>query len=132
MAGTLSVTKRFTFEAAHKLEGYHGPCQFMHGHSYKLEVTVAHKDEITDIAQLGDQGMVMDFKQLGDQVKLYVRRMDHSNLNESVPIARTTAEGIIYWLAERLRRDIEQQLSPIKLTRIRLWETEDNYVEWQL
>jgi len=133
MAGRLSITKRFTFEAAHTLKGYPGNCGRLHGHSYKLEVTVEHLGEVTDVSDaLTRHGMLVDFAHLKGVVEQEViNKLDHSNLNESAPIQWVTAEGLIYWIAEHLRRVVERRWPLLRLSRLRLWETEDSYAEWR-
>ena len=130
MAGTLSVTKRFQFEAAHQLPKYNGPCAKLHGHSYILEVTVGLNAPVDAIGEaLDSQGMVMDFAELKSIVqRIIINRVDHTFLNESLPIADTTAEAMLYYFAERLRRNIDN--TAIHLERLRLYETEDNFAEW--
>ena len=56
---TIRLTKEFSFEAAHALEGYDGACREIHGHSYRLFVTV--KGEPSTDEYDPKQGMVMDF-----------------------------------------------------------------------
>ena len=130
MAGVLSVTKKFRFEAAHQLPKYKGVCSELHGHSYVLEVTVGLNGEVDAIGEaLDEQGMIMDFAVLKSIVqKVIVNRVDHTFLNESLPIADTTAEAMLYYFAERLRRIIDS--ATVYLKRLKLYETEDNYAEW--
>lgn len=61
---SLEITKRFTFEAAHYLEGYDGLCGHVHGHSYKVEITVASKPGGGLIDNGPERGMVMDLTRL--------------------------------------------------------------------
>jgi len=130
MAGVLSVTKRFRFEAAHQLPKYKGACSRLHGHSYVLEVTVGLRSKVDAIGEaLDTQGMVMDFADLKSVVnRAIINRIDHTFLNESLPIADTTAEAMLYYFAERLRRNIDNVV--VYLKRLKLYETEDNYAEW--
>ena len=52
-AKSIRITKIFTFDSAHQLEDYEGKCRQLHGHTYKLEVTVK--------GEMGENGMVFDF-----------------------------------------------------------------------
>ena len=63
----IRITKYFTFEMAHVLKGYDGPCKHIHGHSYGLYVTLKG-EPITD-TNSPKKGMVMDFKDLKAIVK---------------------------------------------------------------
>ncbi len=103
----LSVTKVFTFDAAHQLPNHPGKCRRLHGHTYRLEVTVA--------AELDAKtGMVLDFYDLSSVVKEKVlSRLDHRYLNDFVE--NSTAENLCLWIA--------RELTELPLQQIRLWET---------
>ena len=74
---TIRLTKEFTFEAAHSLEGYDGACREIHGHSYRLFVTI--KGEPSCDAYDPKQGMVMDFGLLKRIVnEQIISRLDHA------------------------------------------------------
>ena len=116
----LTVTKIFEFEAAHRLPNYEGDCHNMHGHTYKLEVTV---NGMVD----QKQGMIIDFKKLKKIVQIRVLSyMDHQVLNDHVE--NPTAENLIAFI-------VSQLLVPFKsegcaLAKVRLWETSNSYCEW--
>ena len=81
---TIRITKEFTFEMAHALFGYDGPCKNVHGHSYKLAVTVKG-NPISDARNV-KHGMIMDFTDLKTIVKPIVAKLDHSTiLNANSP-----------------------------------------------
>lgn len=93
---TVSITKAFTFEAAHVLPRHPGKCSRMHGHSYLLEVTVTGPVQEHD-------GMVIDFDALATQVKeLVIARVDHRLLNELVenPTAENLALQFWSWMSD--------------------------------
>ena len=74
---TIRLTREFTFEMAHALAGYDGPCSQIHGHSYRLFVTVRGVPS-TDPAD-PKLGMVMDFGVLKEVVnRLVISRYDHA------------------------------------------------------
>ncbi len=112
----MAITKVFTFDSAHSLPNYPGHCRNIHGHTYRLEVTV--KGEINP-----ETGMVMDFYDLKRIVKENaVSRLDHCYLNDVLPCI-PTAENIAVWIC----RSLQSQL-PI-LHKIKLWETPTSAVE---
>lgn len=117
-----SITKKFEFEAAHRLPDHLGKCKNFHGHSYKLEVTVSSN-------KLNSQGMVMDFGDLKSIVKKHVLdRLDHSNLNDFFEVP--TAENMIKWI--HLKLDVfitEETKGKIILEKVRLYETSNSYAE---
>ncbi|GAB4246384.1 MAG: 6-carboxytetrahydropterin synthase QueD [Thermoleophilia bacterium] len=114
-----SVTKILSFDAAHSLPDHEGKCRNLHGHSYRVEVTVAG-----EIRRQGPaRGMVMDFSELEERAeRLIVEPLDHRFLNEVVDFP-PTAERLALWMMERLRAD------GLPVVRIRLWETPTSYAE---
>ncbi|MCX5713532.1 MAG: 6-carboxytetrahydropterin synthase QueD [Candidatus Omnitrophica bacterium] len=69
-----SVRIKAFFSAAHKLRGYKGKCEELHGHNWKVEVSVAR--QIPDKA-----GMVMDFTDLKKELNIILEKLDHKYLN---------------------------------------------------
>ena len=114
----ITVTKIFTFDAAHKIPKHLGKCRFLHGHTYKLEVTVMRSAGDID----PNTGMVIDFGDLKEAVNPIVEMFDHSYINDILPVP--TAENMLNWMAERLT------LSLPGLCNMKLWETPTSYAEW--
>ena len=83
--GNIRITKQFSFETGHALYGYDGKCKNVHGHSYKLSVTVIGKP-ITDNKNV-KYGMVIDFGDLKKIVKEeIVNVFDHATVfNQNTP-----------------------------------------------
>src|SRR5205809_215844 len=97
---TALLTKIFRFDAAHSLPGHQGKCARLHGHSYRLEVTI--RGPLREVPGRSDDGMVMDFEDLSRIVRTSViERLDHFNLNEVTGI-RTTAENLTHWIWDAL------------------------------
>lgn len=122
----IKTTKSFTFDAAHFLPNHKGKCANMHGHTYRLDVTV-----VRDNGKLSnggsDEGMVIDFADLKAIVKAEViDKMDHKFLNEVLPF-RTTVENIVAHIFGILTDKL--QSSGVNVDRIKLWETSDSYAE---
>lgn len=143
------VTKIFTFDAAHKLTSYYGKCERLHGHTYKLAVTVE--------GPVHHNGMVVDFVLLKRIVKRRVLdKLDHQYLNDVVK--NPSVENLAMWiwgelvgieelLAEEiadpnLGEDLKAYLEDtkglkremnegIKLTKIKLWESAKSYVTYR-
>ncbi len=114
----ISITKKFTFEAAHQLPNHDGKCKNLHGHSYVLEVTVSGP-----IIQEGSkEGMVIDFKDVSEIVdREIITQWDHQYLNDILPFV-TTAENLATEAFERLQK------SGMPVTKIILWETAKSFV----
>lgn len=140
----IRVTKQFGFEMSHALLNYDGLCRNIHGHSYKLQVTVI--GEPLDELQSPKNGMVIDFSILKKIVQQHiVGPLDHSlminekattrNLSEMgqmyerhhvVPFQPTT-ENLVIWIAEKLKPLLPEHLA---LFSVRLYETSNSFAEW--
>ena len=104
----VSITKTFGFEAAHVLPWHPGKCSRVHGHSYRLDVTVTGPTD--------RNGVVMDFADLGRAVTAaVVERCDHAFLNDLVD--NPTAEIMAVWIWDALREPLPG------LAEVELWET---------
>lgn len=135
---TITVTKIFTFDAAHDLPGYDGKCRQLHGHTYTLEVEVSgpplEKDPtlnltVPTLSVPTYESMVADFGDIKKVVQQkIIDRLDHHYLNsvEGLP-QPSTAEHMVEWIAEQLKVDFTA-----RLVRVRLWETPTSYAEWRL
>lgn len=111
------LKKSFTFDAAHRLERYHGKCEALHGHTYKLQVTLEGNPDSED--------MIMDFTQLKDLIKeRVISRLDHAFLNEI--ISQPTAENIAIWIWRQI--DGEIQRDNCSLFSVEVWETANSSV----
>jgi 6-pyruvoyltetrahydropterin/6-carboxytetrahydropterin synthase len=110
------VTKEFRFESAHFLPKYRGKCENLHGHSYRLHVTVK-------LDGLDDDGIAFDFVELKKVVKEEVIDVfDHKLINDFVPLA--SAEHMCLWIWEKL--------SPrLPVFELKLWETENSFVTYR-
>ncbi|MDR1482849.1 MAG: 6-carboxytetrahydropterin synthase QueD [Synergistaceae bacterium] len=106
------LVKEFTFDAAHNLTKYHGKCERLHGHTYKMAVTVEGAPD--------DEGMIIDFADLGDIVdKEIVSKFDHSYLNDIIP--QPTAENIARYAFTSLDGVIGGRNRVLRS--VRIWET---------
>lgn len=104
----VKICREYDFDAAHQLEWHPGACRRLHGHTYRLELSVA--------GQLDERGVVMDFAELDQIVRARVLDwVDHQYLNNL--IENPTAERVAQWMWERLT---QAGLAPAEL---RLWET---------
>ena len=141
----IRITKKFRFEAAHALYGYDGKCKNLHGHSYKLSVTVIGTP-ITDKTN-PKFGMVIDFTDLKRIVtEEIVDKFDHATIfNKNTPhvkLAKTlkdeghnvllvdyqpTTECMVTDFARKITKRLPINL---KLHSLKLQETESSYAEW--
>lgn len=123
----VTVTRGFEFEAAHFLPNYDGKCKDLHGHSYKLEVSIS--------GDIGfKSGMVMDFGFLKDIVnKNVIDKFDHKLLNDIFDLP--TAENMVVWIKdtikENLPKPIMEGVTSLEVVSVKLWETSNSYAEWR-
>ncbi len=137
MGKVVYVTRREHFNAAHKLWNddwseeknmeVFGKCANpnWHGHNFNLFVTV--KGEPRE-----DTGFVMDLKDLSKLIKQFViEPLDHKNLNLDVPFMsgiKASTENLVIAIWEQLEPELVKQ--GVQLHSLKLWETENNYVEY--
>ncbi len=103
------------FPAGHALRNYHGKCENIHGHNYRVRVTVAGPD-------VDENGLLMDFAELKRLVRAVKDRLDHQFLNELPPfdVMNPSAENIAKYFSD----EIAPQLSTGTLQEVKLWETD--------
>lgn len=141
----IRLTKIFNFETAHALFGYEGKCKNIHGHSYKLYVTILG-EPIEEINH-PELGMVMDF---GDLKKIVneqiVDKLDHAILlnsnTEHKQLGATlqnnghkviftdyqpTCENMLLNFADKIQQYLPKNIALVSL---KLFETENSYGEW--
>ncbi len=141
----IRITKQFSFETGHALFGYDGKCRNVHGHSYKLSVTVIGTP-ISDPSNV-KFGMVIDFGDLKNIVKEeIVDVFDHATVfNKNTPHVelakelqdrghsvllvdyQPTSEMMVADFAEKIKLRLPHG---IKLYSLKLQETATSYAEW--
>jgi 6-pyruvoyltetrahydropterin/6-carboxytetrahydropterin synthase len=147
------VTREFTFDSAHFLTDYYGKCERLHGHTYKLHVTLEGKVQ--------SNGMIIDFVILKRVVKKHVLdHLDHHLLNDIME--NPSSERLIVWIWDQLKdlqkllkdelndpnlgREIQAMFkiadqksklgnlefdNGLKLSELKLWETPSTWVTYR-
>ncbi|MBU0763723.1 MAG: 6-carboxytetrahydropterin synthase QueD [Bacteroidetes bacterium] len=140
----IRISKAFTFEASHALWNYAGKCRNIHGHSYRLVVTVSGSPATDE--DNPKTGMVMDFGDLKKLVKaLIIDKYDHAVIvwekapyetlkktdqmfeNLVVTTFQPTCENMAREFAGILQKNLP---SFVSLHSVRLYETETSWAEW--
>lgn len=141
----IRITKQFSFETGHALYGYDGKCKNVHGHSYKLSVTVIGTP-ITDISNV-KYGMVIDFSDLKKIVREeIVDLFDHATVfNKNTPHIelanelknrghhvilvdyQPTSENMVVDFSKKIKGRLPND---ILLHSLKLQETESSFAEW--
>lgn len=118
------LTVELTFSSAHSLRGYEGSCENLHGHNWKVEVTV-------EAAGLDNLGMVMDFKRIKNEAKKVIDALDHRFLNEVPPFdtINPTAENI----AASIYAGVGASLNGggVRVSRVKVWESDTSAASYK-
>ena len=140
----IRITKEFKFEMAHALHGYDGLCANIHGHSYRLWVTI--KGDIMEELTHKKDGMIMDFIDLKAIVKQnIIDKYDHSLvLNANSPHSKLDLSAFdkVYYLpyqptSENLVTDFANSIisflpKKVELLKVVLSETTTSFAEWNI
>ena len=136
------LTSEIKFDAAHRLSNYKGKCSQIHGHTYRVIVTIKSN-------KLNSWGAIMDFGELKKILKTHIGdKYDHKTIlmfkdNENQIIGRVLNKDGIVWTssnptAENMARDIWNDLIPvfniiinIKLVKVTVYETATNAATYQ-
>jgi 6-pyruvoyltetrahydropterin/6-carboxytetrahydropterin synthase len=110
------ITTTRHFSAAHQLRLYDGSLEPLHGHNWKVKVTVSAE-------KLDEIGVVMDFHELERRVNRIIEPIHNRNLNDLPPFksANPSAENVAVHIAEKL--DLPKS---VKLESVEVWETPEN------
>lgn len=107
------------FAAAHRLRGYQGKCEELHGHNYRVRLAVAGED-------LDRIGLLQDFTVLKRVLRGIVDKLDHKYLNELAPFDKMnpSAENLARFIHDEAAKQLAGQLGTAALASITVWETE--------
>ncbi len=108
------VTKEFEFDAAHNLKDYNGRCEKLHGHRWKIQVTLQ--------APVNKNGIAFDFVKLKKIVEeKIITKLDHSYLNDF--FSQPSTENIALW--------IWKELKELPLYEVKVWESPTSFVTYR-
>ncbi len=104
------------FDAAHYLPNYHGKCENLHGHRFKVVARL-------EAAKVDESGMAYDFAQLKQHLREIIARFDHTCLNDVSPLDKLgpSSENIAVTIYDALQPCFSG--SPVKLVNIEVWES---------
>lgn len=116
------ITVEDHFDAAHYLRNYRGKCENVHGHRFKVEVTL-RSEELNEI------GLAYDFTVLKQQLKEVLAEYDHCSLNEVPPFntINPSSENIARTIYERLLPSLPPEVA---LTSVEVWESPQSHVKY--
>ena len=113
------VSVEQTFAAGHALRNYKGKCENVHGHNFKVRVTI-------EGGRLDSTGLLVDFLDVKQSMGEVIARLDHVFLNEVPPfdVRNPSAENIAEYFHEELTRRLADNPVPVQISEVRVWETE--------
>lgn len=111
-----SLAVETTFAASHQLKGYKGKCAKLHGHTWRVRLTV-QGDELNQV------GMLVDFADLKKNLLESTDRLDHQHLNDLPPFdtINSTSENLARILAEEMAGKLP---GGVRVTAVTVWENE--------
>jgi len=108
-----------SFAAAHNLRNYKGKCENLHGHNYKVRVTLAGKE-------LDSTGLLYDFVHLKQAIQGVIRTLDHTYLNELPPfdVVNPSAENIARYIYDQTAKQLPRAANGAGIASITVWESD--------
>ena len=123
------VSVEESFAAGHALRGYRGKCENVHGHNYKVRVTL-------EGPALGSIGLLYDFKDLKEAIQCIIRKLDHQFMNNIPPfdVVNPSAENLAKYFCEEVGRVLAagpgttdpgpNPGAPCRVQQVTVWETD--------
>ncbi len=112
------LTIKTEFSSAHNLRGYDGACERLHGHNWRVEVSIESES-------LGPMGFVMDFKELKSATASIIEKLDHRYLNETPPFTEInpSAELIAKFIHEEISALLREK-KEVRVSKVLVWESD--------
>jgi 6-pyruvoyltetrahydropterin/6-carboxytetrahydropterin synthase len=113
------VSVEETFAAGHALRGYKGKCENLHGHNYRVRVTLEGRE-------LDSVGLLYDFVHLKQVIQGVIRSLDHRYLNEFAPFdaLNPSAENISKYIYDETSKQMKAAPNGARIASITVWETD--------
>ncbi len=115
------VSVEQTFAAGHSLREYRGKCENVHGHNYRVRVSVEGRE-------VNKTGLVVDFVELKRRVRAIVERLDHQFINDLEPftVINPSAENLAKYFYDELMDGFPQDngRAPVRIAEVKIWETD--------
>lgn len=119
-----SLFVRDTFAAAHRLELYHGKCEALHGHNFRVEA-------LFEGEKPGDEGMLLDFAILKGHLRRILADLDHKYINE-IPFFKeraSSSEYLALYIYDRLKELLGGE--KVGVREVRVWESDNAYAAYR-
>ena len=108
-----------TFAAGHALRNYKGRCENVHGHNFKVQVTIEGE-------RLDETGMLVDFVDVKKSMQAVIARLDHQYLNEIPPfdVKNPSAENIAEHFYVSMTEGLAENPVAVRIREVKVWETD--------
>jgi 6-pyruvoyltetrahydropterin/6-carboxytetrahydropterin synthase len=118
------ISVEYTFAAGHALRSYKGKCENVHGHNYKVRVTLAGD-------KLNAAGLLMDFVDLRAEIKALTEKLDHRFLNDIPPFDQLnpSAENLAKYICEGIEPQARNQ--GLQVHGVTVWETDTTFATYR-
>ncbi len=113
------LTVEVGFAAAHQLRGYMGDCENMHGHNWRVHITVSAE-------RLNDIDIAVDFRELKAIAREVISPLDHAFLNDVFPFTEKnpSSENIAKWIFDSMKKKINNE--DVRISAVTVWESENS------
>jgi 6-pyruvoyltetrahydropterin/6-carboxytetrahydropterin synthase len=113
------VSVEQTFAAGHALRNYKGACENVHGHNFKIQVTIEGQE-------LDQTGMLVDFLDVKQSMRGVIAKLDHQFLNDVPPfdVKNPSAENIAEYFYEEITSGLISNPVPVRVREVKVWETD--------
>lgn len=122
------VAVEYTFAAGHALRHYKGKCENVHGHNYRIRVTVEGE-------RLNAIGLLVDFVQLKKDMRAVADRLDHQFINDLEPftVLNPSAENLAKYFYDELAAGVqgEPEQGVVRIANVTVWETDTSIASYR-
>jgi 6-pyruvoyltetrahydropterin/6-carboxytetrahydropterin synthase len=120
------VSVEESFSAGHALRGYKGKCENVHGHNYRVRVTL-------EGPQLDAIGLLVDFTHLKQVIRGVMGRLDHQFMNDLEPFktVNPSAENVAKYFYDEVSKELKNLPAGARITDVILWETDTSRAQYR-
>ena len=121
------LTVESDFSSAHQLRGYRWKCENLHGHNWKVVLSVQGE-------KLDNLGLLVDFTDLKEILKGILGQLDHKNLNDSAPFdtINPSSENIARYIHECVSAELKRRWQDITIESVTVWESATSRCTYRL
>jgi 6-pyruvoyltetrahydropterin/6-carboxytetrahydropterin synthase len=120
------VSVEETFSSGHALRGYKGKCENVHGHNYRVQITL-------EGPQLDSIGLLVDFTHLKQVIREIIKRLDHQFINDLEPFTTVnpSAENLAKYFYEEVTSKVKDLPPGASVTDAVIWETDTAFARYR-